>query len=96
MDSKLKPIENIKKIIDNNQDHEKDFNNFVLQGGAGSGKTESLKQILEYITENYPDKKGVCITLTNVAIDEIKARVGDKNNFVVSTIHSFLNDLEPV
>lgn len=93
MDRKVKPIEQIKQIIDDNQNSEKDFKNFVLQGGAGSGKTESLKQILEYITENYPNKKGVCITLTNVAIDEIKARVGDKNNFVVSTIHSFLNDL---
>ncbi|HCA06963.1 UvrD-helicase domain-containing protein [Chryseobacterium sp.] len=93
MDSKLKAIEQIKQIIDYNQNSEKDFKNFVLQGGAGSGKTESLKQILEYITENYPDKKGVCITLTNVAVDEIKARVGESNNFIVSTIHSFLNNL---
>ncbi|NML72194.1 AAA family ATPase [Chryseobacterium sp. RP-3-3] len=93
MDSKITPIEQIKQIIDDNQNAEKEFKNFVLQGGAGSGKTESLKQILEYITQNYPDKKGVCITLTNVAVDEIKARVGENNNFVVSTIHSFLNDL---
>jgi DNA helicase-2/ATP-dependent DNA helicase PcrA len=93
MDSKIKPIEQIKQIIDDNQNPEKDFKNFVLQGGAGSGKTESLKQVLEYITENYPDKKGVCITLTNVAVDEIKARVGENNTFIVSTIHSFLNDL---
>lgn len=93
MDSKVKPIEQIKQIIDNNQNSEKEFRNFVLQGGAGSGKTESLKQILEYITQNYSDKKGVCITLTNVAVDEIKARIGKNNNFVVCTIHSFLNDL---
>lgn len=89
----MRPIEQIKQIIDDNQNPKKDFKNFVLQGGAGSGKTESLKQILEYITENYPDKKGVCITLTNVAVDEIKARVGEKSNFLVKTIHSFLNDL---
>ena len=86
-------IEKIKEVIDNNQKPEEKFQNFVLQGGAGSGKTESLKQILEYITENYPDKKGVCITLTNVAVEEIKNRVGEKSNFLVSTIHSFLNDL---
>jgi DNA helicase-2/ATP-dependent DNA helicase PcrA len=86
-------IEKIKKVIDDNQNPKLKFENFVLQGGAGSGKTESLKKILEYITENYPDKKGVCITLTNVAVEEIKARVGEKNNFIVSTIHSFLNDL---
>ncbi|MBE0390514.1 UvrD-helicase domain-containing protein [Flavobacterium sp. PL002] len=93
MDSKIRPIEQIKQIIDDNQNAEKEFQNFVLQGGAGSGKTESLKQILEYITENYPEKKGVCITLTNVAVDEIKSRVGANDNFIVSTIHSFLNDL---
>lgn len=86
-------IEKIKGVIDNNQNPQQKFENFVLQGGAGSGKTESLKKILEYISENYPDKKGVCITLTNVAVEEIKARVGEKNNFLVSTIHSFLNDL---
>jgi DNA helicase-2/ATP-dependent DNA helicase PcrA len=86
-------IEKIKEVIDDNQKPQGKFQNFVLQGGAGSGKTESLKQILEYITENYPDKKGVCITLTNVAVEEIKARVGEKSNFLVSTIHSFLNDL---
>ena len=93
MDSKLKPIEQIKQIIDDNQDAKKEFKNFVLQGGAGSGKTESLKQILEYISDTYPDKKGVCITLTNVAVDEIKARIGENKNFIVSTIHSFLNEL---
>jgi DNA helicase-2/ATP-dependent DNA helicase PcrA len=93
MDSRIKPIEQIKQIINDNQNSEKEFKNFVLQGGAGSGKTESLKQILEYISENYPNKKGVCITLTNVAVDEIKARVQENNNFVVSTIHSFLNEL---
>ncbi len=93
MDSRIKPIEQIKQIINDNQNSEKEFKNFVLQGGAGSGKTESLKQILEYISENYPDKKGVCITLTNVAVEEIKARVQENNNFVVSTIHSFLNEL---
>lgn len=89
----MKAIEKIKEVIDNNQKSQDKFQNFVLQGGAGSGKTESLKQILEYITENYPDKKGVCITLTNVAVEEIQARIGERSNFVVSTIHSFLNDL---
>ena len=89
----MKPIEKIKEVIDNNQNPKLKFENFVLHGGAGSGKTESLKQILEYISENYPNKKGVCITLTNVAVEEIKARVGENNNFIVSTIHSFLNDL---
>lgn len=63
--------------------------NFVLQGGAGSGKTETLKQVLEYTSENYPDKKVVCITHTNLAVEEIISRVGD--GYTISTIHSFLN-----
>src|SRR5665647_253497 len=84
-------IDKIKKIIEVNQFENENFKNFILQGGAGSGKTESLKEIISYISEKYPDKKIACITHTNVAVDEIKSRVGDKNN--ISTIHSFLNDL---
>lgn len=64
---------------------------FVLQGGAGSGKTETLKNVLEYISENYPNKKVACITHTNLAANEIKLRVGDK--YTISTIHSFLNSI---
>lgn len=66
-----------------------DNKSFVLQGGAGSGKTETLKQTLEFISNDYPDKKIVCITHTNLAVDEIKSRVG--GHYTVSTIHSFLN-----
>lgn len=93
MDIGIKPIDQIIEIINNNQDPEKEFKNFVLQGGAGSGKTESLKQILEYISNKYPDKKVVCITLTNIAVDEIKSRINDNKNFFVSTIHSFLHEI---
>lgn len=84
-------LDRIREIIDNNQNPEKDFKNFVLQGGAGSGKTESLKEVISYISDKYPDKKVVCITHTNVAVDEIIARVGNK--YEISTIHSFLNSL---
>lgn len=73
----------IQNCINNNK-------SFVVQGGAGSGKTEILKQSLEYINNNYPIKKTVCITHTNLAADEIKSRVG--NQHIVSTIHSFLNN----
>jgi DNA helicase-2/ATP-dependent DNA helicase PcrA len=68
-----------------------DNKSFVLQGGAGSGKTEALKQTLEFISDNYPEKKIACITYTNLAADEIKSRVGV--HYTVSTIHSFLNGL---
>lgn len=84
MDSKISPIEQIKRCIEKKQ-------NFVLQGGAGSGKTETLKHILEYISTEMPGKKIACITHTNLAVDEIIARVG--NNYTISTIHSFLNSL---
>ena len=78
----MTPLENIQQCII-------DEKCFVLQGGAGSGKTETLKQVLEYISINYPDKKVACITHTNLAVNEIKSRVGEE--YTISTIHSFLN-----
>jgi DNA helicase-2/ATP-dependent DNA helicase PcrA len=85
MDSKkITPREEIEKRI-------RDKQNFVLQGGAGSGKTETLKQTLEFISKKYPNKKAACITHTNLAVDEIASRVG--KDYTISTIHSFLNDL---
>jgi len=80
----MMPLDSIKQCIENKKC-------FVLQGGAGSGKTETLKNVLEYISENYPNKKVACITHTNLAVDEIKSRVGDK--YTISTIHSFLNSI---
>lgn len=64
---------------------------FVLRGGAGSGKTESLKELLLYIQKTKPSAKVVCITHTNAAVDEIINRVGDQ--YPVSTIHAFLYNL---
>ena len=77
-------VEQCKKCIDNKT-------SFVLQGGAGSGKTESLKELLIYISQTNPKAKVMCITHTNVAVNEIQSRTG--NAFPVSTIHSFLNSL---
>lgn len=64
---------------------------FVLQGGAGSGKTESLKELLLYIKQSQPQARVVCITHTNAAVEEIVGRVGDR--YPVRTIHSFLYGL---
>lgn len=84
MDStKIDAFEKIKECIISNE-------NFVLQGGAGSGKTETLKQTLEFISAHYPKKKIACITHTNLAVDEIKSRVGE--GYTISTIHLFLNE----
>lgn len=65
--------------------------NFVLQGGAGSGKTETLKQTLEYISDRLPQNTVACITHTNLAVDEIKSRV--EGDYTISTIHAFLNSI---
>lgn len=64
---------------------------FILQGGAGSGKTESLKGLLLYIKQNHPNARVICITHTNAAVDEIVSRVGDR--YPVSTIHAFIHGL---
>ncbi|MGZ3036389.1 UvrD-helicase domain-containing protein [Pseudomonas aeruginosa] len=62
--------------------------NFVLQGGAGSGKTETLKVTLEYISTHAPTKRVACITHTNLAAEEIASRVTGEH--YIGTIHSFL------
>lgn len=82
--SEISPIEKIYSCIENSK-------NFVLQGGAGSGKTETLKNTLEYISNEHPNKKVACITHTNFAVQEIVNRVGGE--YTISTIHSFLNQL---
>ena len=41
----------------------KEDKNFILEGGAGSGKTFSLISIIEKISRDEPDKSIVCITL---------------------------------
>ena len=76
-------LEEIKKCIENNR-------NFLLSGGAGSGKTYSLVQTINLIKEKYINKTIACITYTNVAMNEIKERVINNKDFVVSTIHDFL------
>lgn len=80
----VNPLEICQKCIDTRE-------SFVLQGGAGSGKTESLKDLLLYLSKTNPSARVVCITHTNNAVLEIKERIGEK--YPVSTIHSFLHDL---
>ncbi|MFR9579662.1 MAG: UvrD-helicase domain-containing protein [Rikenellaceae bacterium] len=63
--------------------------NFLLSGGAGSGKTYTLMQVLDIIRETSLMANIACITYTNVAADEIKSRSPYKN-IRVSTIHDFL------
>ncbi|CAM3330042.1 UvrD-helicase domain-containing protein [Vagococcus fessus] len=63
--------------------------NFVLTGGAGSGKTYSLISLIEKVGEYYPMKSIVCITYTNNAVAEIRNRITN-DKLQVSTIHEFV------
>lgn len=69
---------------------------FVVDAGAGSGKTYTLVEALTYLLRKRSDdylsrgQQIVCITYTNVAVDEIKSRINSDPLVRVSTIHDFL------
>lgn len=65
--------------------------NFLLSGGAGSGKTYSLVSVIRQVIAENPIAKVACMTYTNAAVKEIEERVNHKNLYV-STIHDFLWD----
>lgn len=77
-----KEVLSILNFIDNG-------NNFLLSGGAGSGKTYSLVSLIRQVIRENPTSKIACMTYTNSAVKEIEERVNHKNLFV-STIHDFL------
>lgn len=78
-------VEKVFDAIERNQ-------NFILEGGAGSGKTYSLIAIIEKISKDEPDKSIVCITYTNNAVAEIRERITN-DKLKVSTIHEFIWDI---
>ena len=53
--------------------------NFLLSGGAGSGKTYSLVQVIRQVIAENPAAKIACMTYTNAAVKEIEERVNHKN-----------------
>ncbi len=63
--------------------------NFLLSGGAGSGKTYSLVHVIQEVLSSHPTATVACMTYTNAAVKEIEKRVGH-SNLRVSTIHDFL------
>lgn len=67
----------------------KENKNFILEGGAGSGKTFSLISIIEKISRDESYKSIVCITYTNNAVAEIRERITN-DKLKVSTIHEFI------
>jgi DNA helicase-2/ATP-dependent DNA helicase PcrA len=69
--------------------------NFLVEAGAGAGKTYCLVETLNYLIEkkgSYYLKKQqhiACITFTNVATNEIESRTDGHPSIYPSTIHSF-------
>ncbi|MBL1259984.1 MAG: ATP-dependent helicase [Thiotrichaceae bacterium] len=70
--------------------------NFAVIAGAGSGKTGSLIKALTHVRNKQgkqlraAGQKVVCITYTNVAVENIKRRMNLDELFSISTIHGFL------
>jgi len=72
-------------------EHINNGRNFLLSGGAGSGKTYTLVQVIKKVIEENPSSLVACMTYTNAAVKEIEERVNHQN-LNVSTIHDFLWD----
>lgn len=71
--------------------HIHEGHDFLLSGGAGSGKTYTLVEVITKIISENPHSKIACVTYTNAAVREIENRV-NHHNLHVSTIHDFLWD----
>ncbi len=84
-------IEQTKDEFQQIMEHIANGDNFLLSGGAGSGKTYSLVQVIKQVISDNPISKVACMTYTNAAVKEIEERVNHKN-LNVSTIHDFLWD----
>ena len=69
--------------------------NFLVEAGAGAGKTYTLIKALKHQIENNSDrflrsnKKIACITYTNVAKEEIQSRTDNNPIVFAETIHAF-------
>ncbi len=81
----------IKDELQQIMEHIRNGSNFLLSGGAGSGKTYTLGQVIKQVIEENPTFKIACMTYTNAAVKEIEERVNHEN-LNVSTIHDFLWD----
>src|SRR5688572_4519374 len=95
-DSTLNPAEQaaeeafakVKRCIDERK-------SFLLEAGAGAGKTFSLVRALNYLIHAHgidllrKNQHIACITYTNVATDEIKTRTDRHAAIESATIHAF-------
>ena len=95
--AQTKPIDHDQTVDDGIKDCLKieSAKNFITFAGAGSGKTYSLKEALEYLKLKHEQdlsrqgKQIAVITFTNNAAGEISDRVERNSIFSISTIHSF-------
>lgn len=75
------------------------FKSFRFNAGAGAGKTYALVETIRYIVKNKlldlekKNQQVICITYTNVAVREIKERLGSSDVVLISTIHDRLWDV---
>lgn len=82
----------INRLIDNNQ-------NLIFKAGAGAGKTYALVQSLKHIINTHGENLKLhnqcvmCITYTNVAMNELKHRLKNTELIKISTIHERLWDI---
>lgn len=69
--------------------------NVLVVAGAGSGKTRVLTERIKHLVESGVEPSGiVAITFTNMAADEMRARLKDVatlGDAFIGTIHSFAN-----
>ncbi|SEB01001.1 DNA helicase-2 / ATP-dependent DNA helicase PcrA [Flavobacterium gillisiae] len=69
--------------------------NFLVEAGAGAGKTYTLIKALKYLIEKNADaylkanKRIACITYTKVARNEIRSRTDNHPAIFADTIHAF-------
>lgn len=70
---------------------------FAVYAGPGSGKTHFIVNNIKNIVTSHPliidsnERKVLCITYTNAAVDEIRRRLDRQaSSVVVNTIHSFI------
>ncbi|MFJ4518449.1 UvrD-helicase domain-containing protein [Streptomyces sp. NPDC088816] len=86
------PVKTIDRVVDALRDRR----SFLVEAGAGAGKTTTLVEALEYSLQNQgaelarKSRRIACITYTNVAKRKITERINDNPLVTVATIHDFL------
>lgn len=76
-----------------------EYTSFRFNAGAGAGKTYALIETIRHIIQTKHsalsklNQQVICITYTNVAVKEIRKRLGESELVIVSTIHERLWEL---